>query len=199
MLRLGLTGGIGSGKSTFAALLAARGAAWIDADAIARTLTAPGGAAIAAIRTQFGADFIDASGALNRAAMRALAFAQPQARARLEAILHPLIGQETQAQAQAAATQGRAAALFDIPLLVESGHWAAQLDAVAVVDCSVETQITRTMARSGLTRAAVQAIIASQASRAQRRTAADLLLDNDAFSLAFLERQADQIAIWLQL
>ncbi|MCE1250407.1 MAG: dephospho-CoA kinase [Comamonadaceae bacterium] len=199
MLRLGLTGGIGSGKSTLARMWAARGAAWIDADANARALTAPGGAAIAAIRTQFGEALMTPSGALDRAAMRALIFAQPQARQQLEAIIHPLVGQATAAQAAQAAAQGCQVAIFDIPLLVESGHWAQRLDAVAVVDCSAETQIQRTMARSGLERSAVQAIIDAQASRAQRRAAADIVIDNEAPSLAALEAQAEQIAIWLQL
>lgn len=199
MLRLGLTGGIGSGKSTLARMWAARGAAWIDADANARALTAPGGGAIAAIRTQFGEALVDPSGALDRAAMRALIFAQPQARQQLEAIIHPLVGQATAAQAAQAAARGCRVAVFDIPLLVESGHWAQRLDAVAVVDCSAETQIQRTMARSGLERSAVQAIIDAQASRAQRRAAADIVIDNEAPSLAALEAQAEQIAIWLQL
>lgn len=199
MLCLGLTGGIGSGKSTLARMWSARGAAWIDADANARALTAPGGAAIAAIRTQFGEALMTPSGALDRAAMRALIFAQPQARQQLEAIIHPLVGQATAAQAAQAAAQGCQVAIFDIPLLVESGHWAQRLDAVAVVDCSAETQIQRTMARSGLERSAVQAIIDAQASRAQRRAAADIVIDNEAPSLAALEAQAEQIAIWLQL
>ena len=109
------------------------------------------------------------------------------------------LGVATAAQAAQAAARGCRVAVFDIPLLVESGHWAQRLDAVAVVDCSAETQIQRTMARSGLERSAVQAIIDAQASRAQRRAAADIVIDNEAPSLAALEAQAEQIAIWLQL
>ncbi len=199
MVRLGVTGGIGSGKSTLADMLAQRGAAWIDADRIARGVTAPGGAAIPAIRQTFGDALIDASGALDRARMRALVFAQPSARQQLEAIVHPLVGHQTAAQATAAAAQGVRLAVFDIPLLAESGHWTARLDAVAVVDCTPETQLLRTMARSGLDRATVQGIMASQASRAQRRAVADIVVCNDVPSLQELQAQADRIAAWFGL
>lgn len=199
MVQLGVTGGIGSGKSTLAGMLAQRGAAWIDADRIARGVTAPGGAAIPAIRQAFGDALIDASGALDRARMRALVFAQPAARQQLEAIVHPLVGQQTAAQAAAAAAQGVRLAVFDIPLLAESGRWPARLDAVAVVDCTPETQLQRTMARSGLDRATVQGIMASQASRAQRRAVADIVVCNDVPSLQELQAQADRIAAWFGL
>jgi len=182
-LRIGLTGGIGSGKSTVAALLAAYGAAVIDTDAISRRLTAPGGAALPAMATAFGAEFIDASGALDRPRMRALAFADPQARLRLEAILHPLIGAETQRQAQAAAAP---VTVFDVPLLVESGRWRERVDKVLVVDCREATQIQRVVARSGWTQAAVQAVVAQQASRAERRACADAVIYNDGIDEAEL-------------
>lgn len=199
MVRLGVTGGIGSGKSTLASMLAQRGAAWIDADQIARSVTAPGGAAIAAIRQTFGDALIDTHGALDRAGMRALVFAHPAARQQLEAIVHPLVGLQTAEQAAAAAAQGHRLAVFDIPLLAESGHWPARLDAVAVVDCTPETQLLRTMARSGLDRATVQGIMASQASRAQRRAVADIVVCNDTLSLQELQAQADRIAAWFGL
>jgi len=190
-LRIGLTGGIGSGKSTVAALLAAHGASVIDTDAISRRLTAPGGAALPAVATAFGGEFIDASGALDRPRMRALAFADPQARLRLEAILHPLIGAETQRQAQAAAA---CVTVFDVPLLVESGHWRERVDKVLVVDCRETTQIERVVARSGWTRAAVQAVVAQQASRAQRRACADAVIYNDGIDGAELAVQVQ--ALW---
>ena len=180
-LRIGLTGGIGSGKSTVAGLLVQCGATLIDTDAIARQLSQPGGAAIDAARRAFGADFIDASGALDRARMRALAFSDPAAKLRLEAILHPLIGIET--ERQAAAAQAAPAIVFDVPLLVESSRWRARVHAVLVVDCEASTQARRVLARSGWTAATVQAVIAQQASRAQRRACADAVIFNDAIDL----------------
>ena len=190
-LRIGLTGGIGSGKSTVAAALAALGASVIDTDAIARSLTQPGGAAIAAIAAQFGAEFVDASGALDRSRMRELAFADPAARQRLEAILHPLIRAETARQADAA--QGTAI-VFDVPLLIESGRWREQVDRVLVVDCREATQVERVMARSGWTREAVQAVLAQQASRRSRRAGADAVIYNDG--LSHEELRAEVRALW---
>ena len=185
--RLGLTGGIGSGKSTVAGLLAARGAAVIDADAIARSLTAPGGAALPAIAAHFGPQAIGADGALDRDHMRQLVFADPSARQQLEAITHPLIGQHTQQQAQEAETRGAPLLVFDVPLLVESGRWRQQVDQVLVVDCTEATQISRVMARNGLAREAVERILAAQASRAQRRAAADWVIYNESVDLATLQ------------
>ncbi|MBS0441490.1 MAG: dephospho-CoA kinase [Proteobacteria bacterium] len=190
-LRIGLTGGIGSGKSTVAAALAALGASVIDTDAIARSLTQPGGAAIAAITAQFGAAFVDASGALDRSRMRELAFADPAARQRLEAILHPLIRAETARQADAA--QGTAI-VFDVPLLIESGRWREQVDRVLVVDCREATQVERVVARSGWTRDAVQAVLAQQASRRSRRAGADAVIYNDG--LSHEELRAEVRALW---
>ncbi len=180
-MRIGLTGGIGSGKSTVAGLLVQCGATLIDTDVIARQLSQPGGAAIDAIRRAFGADFIDAGGALDRARMRALAFSDPAAKRRLEAILHPLIGIET--ERLAAAAQAAPAIVFDVPLLVESARWRARVDAVLVVDCEASTQAHRVLARSGWTVATVLAVIAQQASRAQRRACADAVIFNDAIDL----------------
>lgn len=187
-LRLGLTGGIGSGKSTVAGLLVEAGAALIDTDAISRALTAPGGAAMPALTEAFGPGLIAADGGLDRAAMRAAVFADPAALLRLEAILHPMIGTETERQAEAAAAD-HALLVFDVPLLVESGRWRARVDRVLVVDCETETQIQRVMARSGWTREGVEAVLRKQASRAQRRAAADVLIHNEGLDLEGLRRQ----------
>lgn len=189
MLRIGLTGGIGSGKSTVAGLLASHGAAIIDTDAIARRLTLPGGAAIGAIREAFGDEFISADGALDRDRMRTLAFGDPAAKRRLEAILHPLIGEETERDAAAAASPVK---VFDVPLLVESGRWRAKVDRVLVVDCRESTQVERVVRRAGWSEATVRAVIAQQAPRAARLAAADAVLFNDdGLTLA---RLGDEVA-----
>lgn len=193
-LRLGLTGGIGSGKSTVAHMLSQAGAAHMDADAIARSVTAPGGGAITAIRQTFGDGLIGADGALDRDVMRALAFADPAAKKRLEAIIHPLVGREAARQARQAVDEGSRLLVFDIPLLVESGRWRQQLDRILVIDCEPATQIARVVARSGITREAVQAIIAAQAPRALRLAAADCVICNDAITLEELGRQTRQLA-----
>jgi dephospho-CoA kinase len=182
-LRIGLTGGIGSGKSTVLQMLAALGAAVIDADAISRATTAAGGAAIAAIAQRFGPDFITADGALDRERMRERAYADPQARRRLEAIIHPLVGAESARQVEAALARSVPCIVFDIPLLVESGRWRAQVDKVLVVDCSPETQVQRVMARSGLAPEAVRAIMGAQATREQRLAAADIVICNEQLTL----------------
>lgn len=194
--RLGLTGGIGSGKSTVAALLAERGATVIDTDALSRASTAPGGAALAPIAAAFGARFIDAQGALDRAAMRALVYEDASARQRLEAIIHPLVIQAADRQAQAAADRGARCIVFDVPLLVEAGRrWRDRVTQVLVVDCPVPTQIARVMARSGLSRAEVERIVAAQASRAQRLAAADLVIDNgEGVSLDALRQSVAALA-----
>ena len=178
-LRIGLTGGIGSGKSTVAALLAQHGAAIIDTDLIARQLTLPGGAAIGAIVQAFGAELIDASGALDRARMREWVFSEPTAKQRLEAILHPLIGIETERQARTAVAP---AVVFDVPLLVESGRWRARVDKVLVVDCREAAQIERVVARSGWTPQAVRSVIDQQAPRSLRRACADAVIYNDGIT-----------------
>jgi dephospho-CoA kinase len=188
--RLGLTGGIGSGKSTVAQTLVELGAVLIDADAIARAVTAPGGAAIPLIREGFGAGFITSDGALDRDRMRELAFADASARKKLEAIVHPLVGREAARQADAAQSP---CIVFDVPLLVESTQWRARLDRILVVDCSLATQVSRVMARSGWTRDAVERVIASQASRAQRLAAADLVIFNEGLSLTELRDMVWQI------
>jgi dephospho-CoA kinase len=190
-LHIGLTGGIGSGKSTVAAVFTDLGARIVDTDAIARGLTQPGGAAIEAIALQFGAGFIDATGALDRARMRGLAFGDPHARQRLEAILHPLIRAESRRQAEAA---GGSVVVFDVPLLVESGRWREQLDKILVVDCVEATQIARVMARSGWTLQAAQSVVAQQAQRAQRRQCADAVIFNDGIAPPELARAVH--ALW---
>jgi dephospho-CoA kinase len=172
---VGLTGGIGSGKSSVARAFESRGVGVIDADALAHALTRPGGAAMPAIRAAFGDEYADASGALDRAKMRALVFADPGAKTRLETILHPMIRAET--LRLAAAAPGPYVILM-IPLLVESGVARSRCDRVLVVDCPEEEQVRRVMARSGLAAAEVRAIMATQASRAERLSAADDVLDN---------------------
>ena len=195
IFRLGLTGGIGSGKSTVANLLAARGAAVVDADAIARAVTAPHGSAMPAIAKTFGNDFVDADGALNRDRMRALAFSDPDAKKRLEAIVHPLVSQETQRQTEAAIQSGHRCAVFDVPLLVESGRWRQQVDRVLVVDCKRETQIARVMARNGMTREMVERIIDAQLPSGVRLAAADWVIRNDDLSLDALRVEVNALPL----
>ena len=185
LLRIGLTGGIGSGKSTVAAMLAGHGATVIDTDLIARRLTLPGGAAIEALRAAFGAGYIAADGSLDRARMRDAAFADAGARLRLEAILHPLIGGEVERHAAAVAATAKAL-VFDVPLLVESGRWRTRVDFVWIVDCSEATQIQRVVERSQWSEAAVRAVLAQQATRSARRGAADAVVHNDGLTLVQL-------------
>jgi len=187
-LRLGLTGGIGSGKSTVASILARAGAAVMDADAISRSLTQPGGRAIPAILAEFGETLISPDGAMDREAMRTLVFSNPSSKRQLEAIVHPLVGKVLQEQSNAAVAAGHACLVYDVPLLVESGdRWRRQVDWVCVVDCEVETQIQRVMARNQLGRADVERIISQQASRQQRLACADAVIFNEGIDLAHLE------------
>ena len=193
-IRVGLTGGIGSGKSTVLRMFAQLGAAVIDADAISRSVTVAGGAAIALIAERFGARFITPEGTLDRALMRDHAYADPQARGHLEAIIHPLVGAQSAREVQAALDAGMPAIVFDIPLLVESGRWRRQVDLVLVVDCSPQTQIARVAARSGLQAGEVQRIMAAQASREDRLAAADIVICNEGLSLAQLQQEVAQAA-----
>ena len=194
---VGLTGGIGSGKSTVSSLLAPSGAAVIDADAISRACTAPGGAAIAPIASSFGPELIDASGALDRAKMRERVYRDADARHRLETIIHPLVAEETDRQAAIALREGRPMIVFDVPLLVESGaRWRSRVDHVLVIDCDAPTQIQRVMARNHLPRPDVERILAAQASRAQRALAADAVIFNGSgISLAELHQD---VQAWLR-
>lgn len=195
MFRLGLTGGIGSGKTTVAQMLAARGAAVIDADAISRALTASHGAALPAIAAQFGTHVIGPDGALNRSAMRQMIFADPAARRRLEAILHPLVEQALEEQTREAAMRSVRCVVFDVPLLIENfARWQSRIDALLVVDCPEEVQITRVVARSQLSREEVMHILSAQASRAQRLAMADFVITNDAgTTLQALEKQLEAL------
>jgi dephospho-CoA kinase len=193
-IRVGLTGGIGSGKSTVLQMLAQLGAAVIDADAISRGTTAAGGAAIPAIAERFGSDFVTPQGALDRDRMRERAYTDPGARKQLEDIIHPLVGLESARQVQAALAAGVRCIVFDIPLLVESGRWRSQVDRVLVVDCAPQTQVDRVVARSGLKPQEVRAIIAVQATRAQRLAAADLVICNEGLSLDQLRDKVVQTA-----
>ncbi|WP_295522907.1 dephospho-CoA kinase [Limnohabitans sp. Rim8] len=193
--RIGLTGGIGSGKSTVAGLLAAKGAAVIDADAISRSLTTPGGLAMAAIAQTFGPHMLDAQGAMDRQAMREAVLQNLQAKQRLEAIIHPLVSQITAEQALAAVQSGHRVLVFDVPLLVESGErWRKQVDRVLVVDCDAQTQRQRVVARSGLAIEEIDRIIALQATRAQRLACADQVIFNQGLGLSELAAQVAQVA-----
>lgn len=180
---VGLTGGIGSGKSTVADLFVARGAALVDTDAIAHELTGPHGAAMAAISEAFGPAVVDARGALDRAAMRRQVFADATARQRLEAILHPLIRAESDRRCQAARAPY---VILAVPLLVESGSYRERVQRVLVVDCPEAVQVARVMARNGLGEAEVQAILAAQASRQQRLAVADDVVDNGGDAAALI-------------
>ncbi len=173
---VGLTGGIGCGKTTVANLFAAHGASLVDTDEIAHALTAPGGAAMEAVIAAFGPEFATADGALDRARMRALVFSDPAAKQRLEAILHPRI---SAAALAAAALASGPYVIFVVPLLIESGTWRARVTRVLAIDCPEQVQIARVMARNGLTEEQVRAIMASQVSRATRLAAADDIVTND--------------------
>jgi dephospho-CoA kinase len=193
-VRLGLTGGIGSGKSTVAALLAEAGAAIMDADAISRALTQQGGQAIPAILANFGEKLITPEGAMDREAMRSLVFSDPQAKRQLEAIIHPLVALTLKTQTQAAMDSGKTCLVFDVPLLVESGErWRRQVDWVWVVDCQTDTQVQRVVQRNQLSPDAIQKIIAQQASRTQRLACADAVIYNDGIDLSQLKQQVREM------
>lgn len=192
----GLTGGIGSGKSTVAKMLAARGASIVDADAQAKALTEPGGRAIDALVQAWGPDVLDANGAMDRAAMRDRVFKSPQDKQRLEAILHPLIAQATQEAIDAA---DHAWVICDVPLLVESVRWRSRLAGVWVVDCTEETQMARVRARNQWPDATIRAVISQQATRKQRLASADIVTFNENYSIqeldAIVGAQADQLGL----
>ncbi len=188
---VGLTGGIGSGKSTVAHFLVACGAHLVDTDAIARAITGAGGAAMAVLEQAFGPQALTPDGALNRQHMRQLAFSDVGAKQRLEAILHPLIGQEAQLQATLAA--GRPV-IFDVPLLTESSHWRARVQRVLVVDCEESTQIDRVATRPGWSPRSAAQVLALQATRAARRAIADAVIFNEGLTPA--ELQAEVQALW---
>ena len=184
---IGLTGGIGSGKSAAADLFAGLGGGVVDTDAIAHELTAPGGAAIAEVRRLFGAGCLAADGSMDRTKVRELVFADPSARKRLEALLHPMIRAESLRRIEAAA--GAAPYVVHVvPLLVESAGYRDRVQRVLVVDCAEEVQVARVRARSGLSEPEVRRILAAQATRAARLAAADDVIDNSG-PLAALQPQ----------
>jgi dephospho-CoA kinase len=186
---VGLTGGIGSGKSAVATLLGELGASIIDTDAISHSLTAAGGAAMPAIETLFGSKYLTSEGALDRAAMRELVFSDQGARLQLESVLHPLIAQKTQVEANQA---NGLYLIFVVPLLVESGRWKDRVDRILVVDCSEQLQIERVTRRNNLSAGQVQAIMATQANRAQRLAAANDVVVNET-SLEALRAELEKL------
>ncbi|BDX20857.1 dephospho-CoA kinase [Polynucleobacter sp. TUM22923] len=175
---VGLTGGIGSGKTLVSDQLGALGAGIIDTDLISHEITASGGSAIPLIKAVFGLEFIDATGALNRLQMRKLVFKNPDARQALEGITHPLIRQETAKRALALSTTKVPYLVFSVPLLIESGTWIKLIDYLVVVDCPKETQIERVMQRNNLTRDEVEGILNAQASREERLIRANAVIEN---------------------
>lgn len=193
MTRIGLTGGIGSGKSTVAGLLADRGAVIVDADAIARELVEPGGEALAELVTEFGPRILTADGSLSRGELAALAFSDPRATERLNAIMHPLIRAE--AERRIAAHPDAPVVVYDMPLLVETGQ-SALVDLVVVVDVPEEVQVDRAVRLRGLDEEDVQRRMAVQAGRAARLAAADVVIDN-AGDLASTAEQVE--ALWQRL
>ena len=186
---VGLTGGIGSGKSAAAKLFEELGATVIDTDAIAHALTRPGGEAMAPIRAAFGADYVSAEGALERARMRELVFADAAKKRQLEAILHPLIRERSGELVRAASSPY---VILMVPLLVESGDYRGRCQRILVVDCPEELQVERVVARSSISAAQVRAIMASQVTRAARRAAADDVIDNSR-DLAHLRREVETL------
>ena len=178
VLFVGLTGGIGSGKTAVSDRLAQLGAGVVDTDLIAHEITAPNGSAISLIQKQFGSEYLDSSGALDRNKMRSLVFTDPEARKALEAITHPLIREETIRQAKQLIQEKVPYLVFVVPLLIESGTWLSLLDYLAVVDCPEEVQIARVMHRSKLPRSEVERILKAQASRQERIAHADMVIEN---------------------
>jgi len=191
---IGLTGGIGSGKSTVANLFGELGASVIDTDVLAHELTQPNGAAMPEILVAFGKSYLDSSGGLNRAAMRALVFSDAHAKRRLEAILHPLIW--AAASERVAQADGLYIILM-VPLLVESGGYRDKVDRILVVDCDEQTQLVRTMARSGITEDIARAIMRSQATRSERLAVANDVIDNSGH-ISSLEPQIQRLHRYYQ-
>lgn len=190
MYTLGLTGGIGSGKSTVAGILAAEGAKLIDADAISRAATQAGGVGMSAIKASFGDHVISDDGGLCRSAMREIMLQDAQAKTQLEAILHPLIGQQIHHELNQAQGAGVSWVVLDIPLLIEGGsRWRSRCHAVWVVDCLPATQIARVQSRSGWSVAQIESVMALQADRLQRLAGADAVIFNDGVSLTELAQQ----------
>jgi dephospho-CoA kinase len=194
-VRIGLTGGIGSGKSTVAHMLQQLGCQLVDADAISRASTAPGGAAMQSIAQAFGPALLTAEGALNRDAMRQLVFSNPDAKKQLESIIHPIVREQIEA---ACNTPTAPCVVLDIPLLAESRSWQDRVDTIWVVDCSPQTQIQRVMQRNGWSREQVEQVLAAQATREQRLAIAHTVLHNDHTTLGELEGQVQAAYLGLR-
>lgn len=195
MIRVGLTGGIGSGKSTVARMLEARGAVVIDADAIAREIVEPGEPALHALVEEFGDSIIAGDGSLRRGELASVAFASPDGTARLNAIMHPLIRAESARRLDEAVAEGASVVVYDMPLLVETGQ-RDLVDFVVVVDVPVETQVERAVAQRGLDEADVRRRIQAQASREERLAAADVVIDNSGTTV---ETMAQVTTLWHNL
>jgi dephospho-CoA kinase len=193
---VGLTGGIGSGKSAAAEEFARLGAAVVDTDAIAHELTAAGGAAIEEVRRALGGEYIDAAGAMDRAKVRARVFSDPAARAQLEAVLHPRIRAESERRIAAASAPY---VVHVVPLLLESGGYRRRVARVLVVDCAPEQQAARVRRRSGLADEEIRRIIAAQMPRAERLAAADDVIDNSGGIDALHKQVATLHARYLEL
>jgi dephospho-CoA kinase len=189
---IGLTGGIGSGKTAVSNILAKLGAGVIDTDLIAHQITASGGSAIFPIQAHFGAEYLDSNGALDRNKMRSLVFQKPEAKKALEAITHPLIKQETIKQANQLGEAGYPYLVFVVPLLIESGNWKGHIDHLVVVDCPEELQIERVMQRSNLSKAEVEGILKVQAKRQDRLAVADTVIQNQG-KLSDLQSAVEQL------
>jgi len=198
-LRLGVTGGIGSGKSTVCQRLSGMGASVIDADAISRACTAAGGPALPAIAQAFGDAVFQAPGVLDRDRLRDLVFDDPQARERLQALLHPMIAAEIERQTAQAIVREVPCIAFDIPLLVESTRWRPNLHRVLVVDCSPATQIQRVGQRSGLDAISVKKIMSNQSSRAARLQSADFVIFNESLSIDEIDAQLGAMFPFLEI
>lgn len=195
VIRLGITGGIGSGKSTAAKFIAEfSNGVILDADAISRQATAPGGSAIPAISRICGNEFIDSNGGMNRPIARLRAFNDPVFRKTLESIIHPIVHGEIARIEMECVAHSTPVAIYDIPLLVESGKWRSRLDQILVVDCSEATQIHRVQSRNQMHADDVLSIIRTQVTRTHRLTCADMVLCNDRISLSELEKQCRQVS-----
>lgn len=190
MRKIGVTGGIGSGKSTVAKIAAEQGAILIDADAISRATTQPNGKGMPAIQALFGESVVASDGRLNREAMRQIMINDVSAKAQLESILHPLIGEQIDLELAKAQEKSASLVILDIPLLVEAAsRWRSRLHAVWLVDCLPQTQIARVKARSGWPVEQIEAVIAAQASRLHKLAAADVVIYNEALSLQSLKHE----------
>jgi dephospho-CoA kinase len=192
-VRIGLTGGIGSGKSTVSAELGQMGATIVDADAVSRSVTGSNGSAIPALTTAFGSSILSSNGALDRAQMRRLIYSNPASKIQLEAIVHPLVRTEIQRQSILAETNGARCIVFDIPLLLETAYWRRMLHRILVIDCTEETQISRVVQRDGLSAEQVQRVVLAQVSRLDRLQAADMALFNDGISPQILALRVQEI------